>query len=195
MATWAILPVSTWCAIGKQRILADWDSTNWERYSLAFPKNIAHFCAAYELKGEGRDGHLKLFRKPWMMATVSSFFLSSFYFPGLWIHYFQNCRQIEFVCLGQLVTSKSTLSTPQFSQGSKNIDEGEVSCLGEVIDNNWLGATVQIMFIGMSFCLPIAYLEQYRAKKAQKAAALNDPLIPLVRPKTYFLSKVTCFCA
>ena len=28
-------------------------------------------CAAYELKGTGRDGHEKLFRKPWIMTAVS----------------------------------------------------------------------------------------------------------------------------
>ena len=36
------------------------------------------------------------------------------------------------------------------------------------------------MFIGMSFCLPIAYWEQRRLKTKKKADVLNDPLLSLV---------------
>ena len=41
---------------------------------------------------------------------------------------------------------------------------------------------VQIMFIGMSFCLPIAYWEQHRLKKKAKVPdPFEDPLLSLVR--------------
>lgn len=53
--------------------------------------------AAYELEGEGLDGHQKFFRKPWAMATI--------------------------------------------------------------------------MFLGMSFCLPFAYIEEARARRKQRTTA------------------------
>ena len=53
--------------------------------------------AAYELEGEGLDGHQKFFRKPWAMATI--------------------------------------------------------------------------MFLGMSFCLPFAYIEEARARSKQRSTA------------------------
>lgn len=53
--------------------------------------------AAYELEGEGLDGHQKFFRKPWAMATI--------------------------------------------------------------------------MFLGMSFCLPFAYIEEARARRKQRSTA------------------------
>ena len=41
---------------------------------------------------------------------------------------------------------------------------------------------VQIMFIGMSFCLPIAYWEQHQLKKKEKVPdPIEDPLLSLVR--------------
>ena len=62
------------------------------RFNLVWEHD--YWSAAYELKGRGKDGHVKLFRKPWIMTAVSP-----------WARTFS--RNVPGICLRDMLRSRS----------------------------------------------------------------------------------------
>lgn len=50
-----------------------------------------------------------------------------------------------------------------------------------------------VMFFGMSFCLPLAFLEQWQARRRQAAAGSEEATFPLLNDAAAEVSFVSCF--